>query len=118
MEEPEVLQLILTSQKDMQEKIVEIRVDIGIMKGDIKQLQAGQSDARLAIKEKAAINHTDKLITASGVKTSEEQNTLDHQKIWEAINKLTTWGRAVAIVGSILVGVLSIMTAVLTIVRF
>jgi hypothetical protein len=47
--------------------------------------------------------------------TAFESNAAEHDQIWAAINRLTTWGKAVSIVGGILVTVLSIISIALAI---
>lgn len=47
--------------------------------------------------------------------TAFESNEKAHEQIWASINRLTTWGKAISIVGGILVTVLSIVSIALAI---
>lgn len=56
--------------------------------------------------------HTACLAQRETVFTSNEK---EHEEIWKAISRLTTWGKAIAIVGSILLVTLGIISYIIAI---
>jgi hypothetical protein len=112
-----LLNLILVNQDGMQEKMIEIRIDLATMKTEVRQMRDEQINVASGLKEQNRVSNDGIMLASSQSRSIGDANTLAHQEIWDAINKLTSWGRAVAITGSILVMTLSILTIVLELVK-
>jgi hypothetical protein len=84
----------------------------------LTELQVGQVRIETKIDtlcEQRREQHTEHVGCLAQRETAFESNAAEHDQIWAAINRLTTWGKAVSIVGGILVTVLSIISIALAI---
>ncbi len=84
----------------------------------VATLQVGQ--ARIETKldtmcEQRKEQHAEHVGCLAQRETAFESNEKAHEQIWASINRLTTWGKAISIVGGILVTVLSIVSIALAI---
>jgi hypothetical protein len=112
-----MLRLILSSVQTQGEKMVEIRIELNTMRGEIRELQKGQNEQKTDAKDRAAWDRSSALSMSNTAKTEDDTNANQHKEIWDAVNKLSSWIKAVSIAASILVTILSILTIVLQIVR-
>lgn len=83
------------------------------MQGMVAALQVGQ--ARIETKldtmcEQRREQHAEHTACAAHNESNFAANDRDHEEIWKAISRLTTWGKAIAIVGSILLMTLGIIS--------
>jgi hypothetical protein len=117
VENDKLLRLILVNQEGMQEKMIEIRVDLATMKAEVSQVRNEQQNVTIGMRDQVAQGAVATSLNTTATREVGDANALAHKEIWEAINKLTIWGRAVAITGSILVMTLSILTIVLELVK-
>lgn len=88
------------------------------MQAMVAALQVGQ--ARIETKldtmcEQRREQHQEHVSCLAARECAFENNEADHVAIWKAISRLTTWGKAIALVGSILATVLGIISVALTI---
>lgn len=82
------------------------------MQGQLTELKVGQ--ARIETKldtmcEQRREQHTEHTACLAQRECAFESNAQEHDRIWERLNQVTTWGKAIAIVGSILATGLGIL---------
>jgi hypothetical protein len=123
-EQSRTLHLILTGQDKLDDKVTEIRIDLGTMKTEIKGLSEGQAaikqdakDAAAAVKadlHTQAKESSDGLLAAAAVSGPiADKHAQDHKDLWEAITKLTTLSKAMSISGGIIMTILTALVIIL-----
>lgn len=112
-EQSRTLHLILTGQEKLDDRVTEIRIDLGTMKTEIKGLTDGQAAIRQDAKDAAAQAKGDVLLTAAAEAPKVDKHEQDHKDLWEAITKLTTLSKAMSISGGIIMTVLTALVIIL-----
>jgi hypothetical protein len=108
MTDPQTGQPAVTRLLDQQEAMRQTLTEL--------QVAVGQIDTKLTTMcEQRREQHAEHVGCLAQRETAFEINAAEHDQIWAAINRLTTWGKAVSIVGGILVTVLSIISIALAI---
>lgn len=95
---------LLDQQEAMQDTLTEVKVALARVETKLEQMCSQRQEQRqehLACLAAREVNFT--------------TNDHDHEEIWKAINRLTTWGKAIAIVGSILLTALGIISYLIAI---
>lgn len=78
------------------------------------QVAVGQINVKLtAMCEQRVEQHQEHISCLACRETNFAANDQEHVDMWKAISRLTTWGKAVAIVGTILITALSIASVML-----
>lgn len=83
------------------------------MQCQLTELKVGQAriETKLdAMSEQRQEQHQEHVGCLAARETAFESNEKDHVAIWKAIARLTTWGKAIAIVGTILATTLGIIS--------
>lgn len=80
------------------------------------QVAVGQINVKLtAMCEQRVEQHQEHVACLAQRECSFSDNEAEHVQLWKAISRLTTWGKAIAIVGSILLVTLGIISYVISI---
>lgn len=88
------------------------------MQDKLASLQSGQARIETKIDtmcEQRREQHNEHLGCLAQRESAFESNAGEHDRIWAAINRLTTWGKAIAILGSTIITILTILNILLSI---
>lgn len=99
---PDVQELILSTMQQLQKDMGEVKVGLGKVQTSVETLCEQRSEQQL---QHTACRHD--------LDRDLAENEKAHEAMWKAINRLTTWGKAIAIVGPILVAVLTVLNILL-----
>lgn len=103
-----ILRLILATQNQQVAEIVQLRIDLATLQVDMKQVKEVQQSERMARHSTIEREHSEMLLTTAQISQSERDHATEHEKIWTSINTLRVWGRAIALVSSILIFILTV----------
>lgn len=95
---------LLANQEAMARDITDVKVAIGRLETKIQTLCSQRGE-----------QHTEHIACQAHIDSQLNSNAEEHEEIWRSVNRLTVWGRAVAIIGSITIAVLAILNILLSI---
>jgi len=94
---------LLASQEAMARDITEVKVAVGKMEAKLTTLCQQRKE-----------QHEEHVSCQASTCKRLDQHEQEQQRIWESVNRLTAWGKAIAMVGSIVVAVLTILNILLS----
>ena len=95
---------LLDQQAAMQATLMQVEIALARVETKLEQMCAQRQEQR-----------TEHVACLAARELNFTANDADHAEIWKAVSRLTTWGKAIAIVGSILLAVLGIVSYVIAI---
>lgn len=90
---------LLDQQESMQRTLTEVLVSLGRMDAKLNDMCRQRQE-----------QHQEHIACVAHNEECFNENEKEHRELWGAFNRLTTWGKALTIVGSVLVTVLTIIT--------